>query len=63
MSDYSSSRAPVSVAAALPATVTLEEAIARAIKYNAVQRLRAMEEAVAQGTYQVSKFDMLPKLV
>ncbi|MBV7418146.1 TolC family protein, partial [Comamonas sp. CMM03] len=49
--------------APLPATVTLEEAIARAIKYNAVQRLRAMEEAVAQGTYQVSKFDMLPKLV
>jgi outer membrane protein TolC len=36
--------------APLPATVTLEEAIARAIKYNAVQRLRAMEEAVAQGT-------------
>lgn len=49
--------------APLPATVTLEEAIARAIKYNAVQRLRAMEEAVAQGTYQVSKFDMLPKLM
>ena len=40
--------------------VPLEEAIARAIKYNAGQRLRAMEEAVAQGTYDVSTFDMLP---
>lgn len=50
-------------AVALPATVTLEEAIARAIKYNAGQRLRAMEEAVATGTFEASKFDMLPKLV
>ncbi|MDR2325886.1 MAG: TolC family protein [Acidovorax sp.] len=47
----------------LPATVTLEEAIARAIKYNAVQRLRAMEEAVAHNSFEASKFDMLPKLV
>lgn len=43
--------------------VSLEEAIARAIKYNAAQRLRGMEEAVAQGTADVAKFDMLPKLV
>jgi len=49
--------------APLPATVSLEEAIARAIKYNAGQRLRAMEEAVATGTFEASKFDMLPKLV
>jgi outer membrane protein TolC len=34
-----------------------------AIKYNAAQRLRGMEEAVAQGTADVAKFDMLPKLV
>ena len=47
----------------LPAIISLEEAVARAIKYNSGQRLRAMEEAVAQGTYQTSKFDMLPKLV
>lgn len=50
-------------AAPLPASISLDEAIARAIKYNAGQRLRAMEEAVAQGTYEASKFDMLPKLV
>lgn len=49
--------------APLQATVTLEEAIARALKYNAVQRLRAMEEAVAHNTFEASKFDMLPKLV
>ena len=49
--------------APLQATVTLEEAIARALKYNAVQRLRAMEEAMAHNTFEASKFDMLPKLV
>lgn len=49
--------------APLPATVSLEEAIARAIKYNAGQRLRAMEEAVATGTFEASKYDMLPKVV
>lgn len=49
--------------APLSATVTLEEAIARAIKHNTGQRLRAMEEAVAHGTFEASKFDMLPKLV
>jgi len=43
--------------------VSLEEAIARAIKFNAERRLRSMEEAVAQGTFEASKFDMLPKLV
>ena len=47
----------------LSAIVTLDEAIARAIKYNAVQRLRAMEDAVAQNTFDASRFDMLPKLV
>jgi hypothetical protein len=49
--------------APLTGPVSLEEAIARAIKYNAAQRLRGMEEAVAQGTANVAKFDMLPKLV
>jgi outer membrane protein TolC len=43
--------------------LTLEGAVARAIKYNAEQRYHAMEEAVAQGTFEVGKFDMLPKLI
>ena len=47
----------------LAGPLTLEEAIARAIKYNAERRYKAMEEAVAQGNLDVGKFDMLPKLV
>lgn len=47
----------------LSGPLTLEEAIARAIKYNAERRLRAMEEAVAYGTFDAGQFDMLPKLV
>lgn len=48
---------------AFSGTLKLEEAIARAIKYNAERRLRDMEEAVAQGTLDAGNFDMLPKLV
>ncbi len=47
----------------LSGPLTLEGAIARAIKYNAEQRYHAMEEAVAQGTFEVGQFDMLPKLI
>lgn len=47
----------------LTGPLTLDEAIARAIKYNADRRYRAMEEAVAMGTFEVGRFDMLPKLI
>lgn len=47
----------------LTGPLTLEDAIARAIKYNAERRLRAMEEAVAVGSFEAGKYDMLPKLV
>ncbi|PTQ68183.1 TolC family protein [Pseudomonas sp. GV071] len=47
----------------LTGPLSLDEAIARAIKYNADRRYRAMEEAVAQGTFEVGKYDMLPKLI
>lgn len=43
--------------------LSLEEAIARAIKYNLESRTRLMEEAVAQGQFDVGQFDMLPKVV
>jgi outer membrane protein TolC len=43
--------------------VTLEEAIARALKYNLDQRTRIMEEALAVSQLDVSRYDMLPKLV
>lgn len=47
----------------LTGPLTLEDAIARAIKYNAGRRLKAMEEAVATGTLDAGNYDMLPKLV
>ncbi|WP_426161854.1 TolC family protein [Pseudoduganella sp. R-32] len=43
--------------------LTLDNAIARAIKYNADRRFRAIELAVAQDSFEAGKYDMLPKLV
>jgi len=43
--------------------LTLDNAIARAVKYNADRRFRAMELAVAQDSFEAGKYDMLPKLV
>lgn len=43
--------------------LTLDEAIARALKYNLELRTRLMEEAVARGQYDLSKYDLLPKLL
>lgn len=43
--------------------LTLQEAIARAIKYNLGKRTRLMEEALAQGQLDVGNYEMLPKLV
>lgn len=41
----------------------LNEAIARAIKYNLNYRTKMMEEAIAMGVSDLSDFDMLPKVV
>ena len=46
----------------LAGPVTLYEATARALKYQMEYRVRMMEQAVALGQVEVSKFDMLPKL-
>lgn len=43
--------------------LSLEEAVARAVKYNLDRRVRAMEEALASGQFEAGKYDMLPKLV
>lgn len=43
--------------------LTLDEAIARAIKYNLARRTRLMEEALAQGQLEAGRYDMLPRLV
>ena len=43
--------------------VSLAEAIARALKYNLERRTKMMEEALAINQLDVSRYDMLPKLV
>jgi outer membrane protein TolC len=43
--------------------LSLEESIARAIKYNAERQVRIMEEAMAYGSLDLANFDMLPKLM
>ena len=43
--------------------LTLEEAMARALKYNLEHRAKMMEQALALGQLDVGKFDMLPKIM
>lgn len=43
--------------------LTLDEAMARALKYNLERRARMMEEALARGQADVSQFDMLPRVM
>lgn len=47
---------------ALDRPLSLAEAIARAIKYHADNRIRMMEDAAAQAQLDVAKFDLLPRL-
>ena len=47
----------------LTGPLTLDEAIARALKYNLDRRTKLMEEAMAMGQLDVTKFDMLPKVL
>lgn len=42
--------------------ITLYEAIARAVKYNADQRVEAMEQAISAGISDSATMDMLPRL-
>src|SRR5690606_10752644 len=44
------------------APLTLEEAAARAIKYNLDYRLQMMESALQHGVLDVARFDLLPQL-
>lgn len=43
--------------------VSLEEAIARALKYNLEHRTRMLEQALAAGQMDASRYDMLPRLL
>lgn len=49
--------------APIEAPLTLEEALARALKYNLDRRAKLMEESLALGQLDVTKFDMLPKWI
>ena len=48
---------------AINGPLSLEEAIARAVKYNAERQVRIKEEAMAYGTLDLANFDMLPKFM
>lgn len=54
---YGSTQAP------LVAALTLEDAIARALKYNLELRSRLLEQSLAAGELASGSYDMLPKLV
>ncbi|MDT7515452.1 TolC family protein [Rhodoferax mekongensis] len=43
--------------------LTLDEAMARALKYNLDRRTRLMEEALSMNQLEMAEFDALPKLV
>lgn len=43
--------------------LTLDEAFARAMSYNLDERVKIMERAVAQRDFELSKYDMLPKVI
>ncbi len=46
----------------LTGTLTLNEAMARALKYNLQNRVKRMEQAVASQSLELAKLDMLPSL-
>ncbi len=48
---------------AIESAISLEEAIARALKYNLEHRTRMLEQAQANGILEAGRFDMLPKLM
>lgn len=48
---------------AIKAAITLEEAVARALKYNLDYRLKQMESALSLGIADYSHYDLWPKLL
>jgi outer membrane protein TolC len=57
MSDVFSVQEPLTHA------LTLEEAFARAMAYNLDERVKLMERQVAARDFEISKFDLLPKVI
>lgn len=52
-----------SAVTAVTGPVTLEEAVARALKHNLDYRTRLMEQSLAAGQLQAGQYDMLPRLL
>jgi outer membrane protein TolC len=48
---------------AVGSQLTLNEAVARGMKYNLDHRSKMLEQAIALGTYDLSKWDMMPKVL
>jgi outer membrane protein TolC len=48
---------------ALGESLTLEEAVARALKYNLEHRTRMLEQSLAFGQLEAGRFDMLPRFM
>lgn len=46
----------------LPATLSLDEAVARVLKYNLEHRLKMFEVSLKQRQYDLSMFDLLPEI-
>jgi len=57
MADVFSAQEPLTHA------LTLEEAFARAMAYNLDERVKGMERQVAARDFEISKFDLLPKVI
>lgn len=49
--------------APITAAITMEEAVARALKYNLDYRLKKMESALALGLTDYASYDMLPQML
>jgi outer membrane protein TolC len=49
--------------APLSGPVSLDEAIARSLKYNLNHRTRLLEQSLAAGELEAGRYDMLPKLL
>ncbi len=47
----------------IAAPITFHDAAARALKYNLDYKLKLMEDALASSLYDVSKYEMLPRVV
>ena len=56
-------KAAAALSEPLKGPLTVEEAVARALKFNLDRRVRLLEEAVALGQFEAGKFDMLPRLL